>query len=89
MPLYEFECDSCGVFEAWRTIAQRDQAPACPTCAAETQRVFSVPNFNLNVGSAFLKAKETKEPQLVKRDLEPKQPPPQVHRGGRPWMLGH
>jgi putative FmdB family regulatory protein len=34
MPLYEYECGSCGhLFERLRAIG--DDAPACPTCDSE------------------------------------------------------
>jgi len=89
MPLYEFECANCGVFEALRSIALRDSAPNCPTCEEETQRIFSVPHFNLSSGSAFLKAKDTSEPRLEKREKEPAKPSYQSHKRDRPWMVGH
>lgn len=97
MPLYEFECDNCGVFEALRPIALRDTAPNCPTCEGESKRIFSVPHFNLSSGSAFLKARQTDEPRLEKREKEPSPPRYQSHkrvelgscRRHRPWMVGH
>ncbi|MFP4133361.1 MAG: FmdB family zinc ribbon protein [Halothece sp.] len=89
MPLYEFECDQCGVFEAWRAIALRDSAPSCPTCEGETQRIFSVPHFNLSSGGVFLKAKPTEEPKVEKREKEPSPPRLQSHKRDRPWMVGH
>lgn len=89
MPLYEFECDNCGVFEALRPIALRDTAPDCPTCEEKTRRIFSVPHFNLSTGSAFLKAKQTDEPRLEKREKEPSPPRYQSHKRDRPWMVGH
>jgi len=89
MPLYEFECETCGVFEAWRTIALRDSAPNCPACEGKSQRIFSVPHFNLSTGSAFLKARQTSEPKLEKREKEPTQPSYQSHKRDRPWMIGH
>jgi hypothetical protein len=33
--------------------------------------------------------KVSSEPELVKRDLEPKAPRVQYHSGSRPWMVGH
>lgn len=89
MPLYEFECGTCGVFDAFRSIDLRDTAPNCPTCEGETQRIFSVPHFNLSSGSAFLKAKQTSEPRLEKREKEPSKPSYQSHKRDRPWMIGH
>jgi putative FmdB family regulatory protein len=89
MPVYEFQCDTCGVFEALRPIALRDEAPNCPTCEGKTQRIFSVPHFNLSSGGALLKARQTDEPRLEKREKQPSQPQYQSHKRDRPWMVGH
>ena len=86
MPLYEFRCDDCGVFEAWRTLAERDTPASCPHCQQMGKRIFSPPA--LLSGSLRLKV-ENPEPQLVKREREPERPKPRVHEGGRPWMLSH
>jgi putative FmdB family regulatory protein len=86
MPLYEFRCDDCGMFDAWRTIAERDLAAACPKCQTTGRRVFSPPA--VLSGSLRLK-QENREPELVKRDREPGPSRNYSHTGGRPWMLGH
>ncbi|MBC7971446.1 MAG: zinc ribbon domain-containing protein, partial [Verrucomicrobia bacterium] len=31
MPLYEFKCDDCGVFDQWRPIAECNDPASCPT----------------------------------------------------------
>ena len=34
MPIYEYECDQCGVsFEKMVRFSEADQIPACPECA--------------------------------------------------------
>ncbi|WP_322101418.1 zinc ribbon domain-containing protein [Paraburkholderia sp. J41] len=38
MPLYDYDCPSCGIFEASRRIAERDAALRCPACGALAQR---------------------------------------------------
>jgi putative FmdB family regulatory protein len=87
MPLYEFRCDDCGTFDAWRTIADRDTPAACPQCQTTGKRVFATPA--LLSGSLRLK-RENREPELVKKpDREPTAPKARAHTGGRPWMLGH
>jgi putative FmdB family regulatory protein len=40
MPTYEYECSECGVFDARRTIAERDAPASCPACAAGAARVM-------------------------------------------------
>lgn len=37
MPVYDYECASCGTFEAARRIAERDEPAACPLCGANAQ----------------------------------------------------
>ncbi|WP_176080174.1 FmdB family zinc ribbon protein [Paraburkholderia tropica] len=39
MPLYDYRCERCGVFECTRSVATRDSAPPCPECGEATQRV--------------------------------------------------
>ncbi|SAK54827.1 FmdB family zinc ribbon protein [Caballeronia ptereochthonis] len=39
MPVYDYECASCGAFEAVRRIAERDEPAACPLCGATATRV--------------------------------------------------
>ena len=90
MPLYEYSCDSCGQFEAWRTLAELDTPMLCPSCEATVKRVFSPPMVNLNSGSlSSIRRKESKEPKLVKREKEPPLPRYQSPRNGRPWMISH
>jgi putative FmdB family regulatory protein len=88
MPLYEFRCRTCGVFDAWRTITDRSSPAPCPSCQDVSQRIFSAPALQLS-GSLRLKV-EDPEPQRVKREIDPTaRTRVRSHSGGRPWMLGH
>lgn len=90
MPLYEFRCQSCGEFEAWRALAELDNPVYCPSCNEVARRIFSPPNINLNSGSFSASGKIAKEPQLVKRQqIEPAKPRYQSANSGRPWMVSH
>jgi putative FmdB family regulatory protein len=86
MPLYEFKCQDCGLFDQWRSLAEYDAPAHCTTCEKPARRVFSAPA--LLSGSLRLK-RENPEPQHVKRDREPGPPRITSHTGGRPWMIGH
>lgn len=90
MPLYEYKCDSCGMFEQWRTLAEVGTLMLCPTCQSVAKRVFSPPSVNLNAGS-LIRGEQAKEPRLVKpvRDREPATARYQQQRNGRPWMVSH
>jgi putative FmdB family regulatory protein len=88
MPLYEFRCDECGTFDAWRTIVERSAPAPCPSCETMSQRIFSVPALKLSGTLRF--QPESPEPQLVKREPDPAaRTKARSHTGGRPWMIGH
>ncbi|MGI0489893.1 FmdB family zinc ribbon protein [Pantanalinema rosaneae CENA516] len=88
MPLYEFRCQTCGVFDQWRTMAECHQPATCPTCNQEAKRIISPPAVQLS--GSFRLRQEKSEPELVQRHVpEPKPSQPRSHTGGRPWMLGH
>jgi putative FmdB family regulatory protein len=88
MPLYEFRCDTCGIFDAWRSIADRSTPAECPDCKISARRIFSAPAVQLS-GTLRFKT-ESKEPQLVQRSVDPEaRTKPRTHSGGRPWMIGH
>jgi putative FmdB family regulatory protein len=55
MPIYEYQCESCGVeFTAIRRITD-DTVPACPKCgAAKVQKKISLSAFHLK-GSGWYK----------------------------------
>jgi putative FmdB family regulatory protein len=90
MPLYEFNCFTCGEFEAFCAIAQRDRPMLCPDCHQIAQRIFSPPNINLNSGSlSSIGSTSSSEPRLVKRKSEPAKIRYQSDRQGRPWMISH
>ncbi len=46
MPLYEFECEECGVFEMFRSVSEASSPAACPECKGEAARVWSVPRIS-------------------------------------------
>ncbi len=86
MPLYEFRCDDCGVFDLWRGMAESSNPAHCPTCQTPGRRIFSPPA----VLSGTLRLKrENPEPQLIKRDREPEKPRAKNCNEGRPWMITH
>lgn len=57
MPTYDYDCPSCGGFDAFRTLAARNEPALCPDCRRESARVFvSAPRLALLAGetrSAF------------------------------------
>lgn len=46
MPLYEYQCPKCGLFELIRKFSD-DPVTICPTCGSEVQKLASAPAFHL------------------------------------------
>lgn len=40
MPIYEYECESCGIFTELRTISDRNSPAWCPDCQTGAKRVI-------------------------------------------------
>jgi len=52
MPVYDYLCTDCGVFDAMRRIAERDDALPCPRCGTDAQRVtVAAPALGSSSGS--------------------------------------
>jgi putative FmdB family regulatory protein len=60
MPIYDFECASCGPFSVMRRIADREKPCCCPDCGAQGDRVVSAPSLAL-MGGARRAAHATNE----------------------------
>ena len=104
MPLYLYNCKSCGEFQDWQAMTACDQPAACPRCGRRSRRVVSAPKIlamDANLRKAHARnERSAHEPRLVRRD---KQKPhdhvlvpgaahghgPHFHRSSRPWMIGH
>ncbi|AQH01929.1 transcriptional regulator [Burkholderia sp. KK1] len=41
MPIYQYECASCGSFDVMRGIADRDLPHLCPECGVQTARAIT------------------------------------------------
>jgi putative FmdB family regulatory protein len=89
MPLYEFRCRECGIFDEWRSIADRSNPANCPSCQQSANRIVSIPAIQLN-GALRLNKTVNPEPQLAqKRELDPERRTRARSHGGRPWMINH
>ena len=45
MPLYEYECNKCGLFEQFISIKHYEHIIDCPTCDNDSHRKYSPPNI--------------------------------------------
>ena len=46
MPIYEYKCDKCGVFEVTQRITE-SALKKCPTCKGKVERIISATSFVL------------------------------------------
>ena len=57
MPTYDYACPSCGGFDAFRSLSERNEPAACPDCGTASPRVLAcAPRLALmasQVGDAF------------------------------------
>jgi putative FmdB family regulatory protein len=53
MPIYEYECKSCGRFEVMQKITE-EPLQTCETCGSEVRRLVSLSSFAL-VGGGWYK----------------------------------
>lgn len=61
MPTYDYACQDCGGFDAFRLMSQRNEPAACPECGMASPRVFvSAPHLAC-VSSSTRNAMETNE----------------------------
>jgi putative FmdB family regulatory protein len=50
VPLYEFHCQSCGLFDLRRQMQDASDVATCPSCTRTARRVYSVGAFRLEHG---------------------------------------
>ncbi len=60
MPLYEYECDNCGVFSALGKISTSSAPVVCRTCGSVSGRVISAPHLAI-LGKPLRAAHERNE----------------------------
>jgi putative FmdB family regulatory protein len=92
MPMYEFLCATCGLFEQRRSLTEAGDPMACPTCQVVAQRIYSTGGFILTSGAFRRRIEQSLEPQVVTRTTpEAPSPLPTLQQSvrSRPWHLGH
>lgn len=71
MPLYEFNCPTCGPFSSMRRMSESALPMACTECGKESIRIISMPNFAVMAKerrSAYERnEKSAHEPKMQKR----------------------
>ena len=61
MPTYDYDCPSCGGFEAFRSLSERNEAARCPDCGTASPRVFATAPRLALMASSTRTAYETNE----------------------------
>jgi putative FmdB family regulatory protein len=60
MPLYEYQCEECGTFSAFRKVSESSLPAICESCGGTSERVISAPHFAI-LGKAQRQAHESNE----------------------------
>jgi putative FmdB family regulatory protein len=98
MPLYEYRCERCGVFESMRSMTQSAEPAGCPECRQPSARILSAVR-GAQLAATEVRARERNErsqhePRVVQKPQRAARDPsarPQLQRahGSRPWALEH
>ena len=70
MPLYEYACQACGVFDAWRAMADWKQPVACPECGVPAPRDLAQPVLGMDwqrKKAHSINERSANEPRTVRR----------------------
>ena len=46
MPVYDYKCDDCGIFQSVASVSCFAEPCACPTCGAVSPRALTVPQIS-------------------------------------------
>ena len=80
MPIYEYRCPACSIFEVISPMGAASDLQSCPTCGHLARRKMSVPNLSKTGSAAFQlidsSERSASEPQVVSGALpgNPKRP---------------
>jgi putative FmdB family regulatory protein len=91
MPIYEFFCETCGVFQRQRSLKEAGEPMICPTCQTLAKRIYSPPGFILTPGPLRHRMEQSAEPKVVQHSPSEVATPsakPQYASCGRPWQIG-
>jgi putative FmdB family regulatory protein len=71
MPIFEYSCENCGVFEMIVDSHDSDHKICCPNCLSESRRLFSPPSFYRPFSGmrhkVLNRAEKGRDPKVVRR----------------------
>lgn len=88
MPLYDFRCETCGIFEQSRSIQQASKPMFCPTCNTIAKRLISAVGILKTPTQLSKRVEQSAEPRIVQRQQH-NHSHKHNHHHGRPWAIGH
>ncbi|KJH72697.1 FmdB family zinc ribbon protein [Aliterella atlantica] len=89
MPLYDFRCQTCGVFEQKRSIAEASNPIPCPSCQAVAKRIISAVGVVKTPSAISQRVEQSAEPRVVQRTAKHDHSHHNHQHRGRPWAIGH
>jgi putative FmdB family regulatory protein len=96
MPLYEYDCQSHGLFETMHSMHDAAAPERCPNCGEQAPRVLSAPRLacvSANERTARDRNEKSRhEPRVTRKKNSPQKEERPALRAGhhaRPWALGH
>lgn len=89
MPLYDFRCETCGIFEQKRSIAEASNPISCPTCQAIAKRIISAVGIVKTPSVLSRRVEQSAEPRVVQRTSQHNHSQHNHQHHGRPWAIGH
>ncbi len=90
MPLYDFRCETCGIFEQSRSIQQASDPMFCPTCQSSAKRLISAVGVLKTPTKLSKRIEQSAEPRVVHHTPQHNHSTHKHnHHHGRPWAIGH
>ena len=84
MARYDYRCDDCGTFEVSTAMGAAPRSAACPCCARDARRLFTVPLIARTPKAlGALRAREERsrdDPEVVTSVPPPNRPQPSPRR---------
>ncbi len=67
MPIYEYQCANCGIFEMTQRITEKPLSK-CPTCKSKVKKLISNTSFQLKGTGWYITDYARKDKNVTKRD---------------------
>ena len=86
MPLYDYQCQTCGPFREWRSMNQCEQSVTCPSCSVPAPRLPTSPRLAVLSSNERIaherNERSAHQPSVVRREDLPRHGTPRRHQHG-------